>query len=461
MGVRVLLRIAVVGAVVLVSCKSPLRHCSDPGGCKPPLICYQSTNYCVLPPDAGNEDDSEDAGWRGDGGDAAAGGGTAAGNPLGTACSSGAQCGSGFCVDGVCCDSTCTGKDCQSCDATSVNGPGRCGFTEAGTECKASAVDCAGKCSLLQTTYACTGTSYVCASSQKTLPVVSGKVCDSATHAAVPVGKALYCNQGNDCADGKCQALRWWTSCDGNGKCWGANDNTDAFTEVVTAPPGASLTSACATTGTSCDNAKQCAGDSVYSGHSCNGTGACTVLSGQASCGAYTCNTSSSACKTSCSSNADCASGLLCTPAVSSACHWNWQWANWDVSLPRRLTINADNVTITDNVTGLMWQRGYSDTTLVAQSGATRPAEAYCQNLTLLGYTDWRLPSIIELLSIVDVSKIDPSIDAAFQMPSSMRYFWTSTPCAGDSSSTWFVAFLYGYTYPNSSSSEFWVRCVR
>jgi hypothetical protein len=75
-------------------------------------------------------------------------------------------------------------------------------------------------------------------------------------------------------------------------------------------------------------------------------------------------------------------------------------------------TDNGDG-TITDNVTGLMWQQSADtdgDGDIDAADKLTY-AEActYCQNLTLAGYTDWRLPDIKQLYSLIDFSGIDPS----------------------------------------------------
>lgn len=65
-------------------------------------------------------------------------------------------------------------------------------------------------------------------------------------------------------------------------------------------------------------------------------------------------------------------------------------------------TNNGDG-TITDNTTGLMWQQGYSGkmTYDEALSGAS--------SVNLAGYTDWRLPTIKELYSLIDFSGTDPS----------------------------------------------------
>jgi len=73
---------------------------------------------------------------------------------------------------------------------------------------------------------------------------------------------------------------------------------------------------------------------------------------------------------------------------------------------------NGDG-TITDSVTRLMWQQS-PDTT---GDGAIKANDklsftdsaTYCDNLALAGYTDWQLPSIKQLYSLIEFSGKDPS----------------------------------------------------
>jgi hypothetical protein len=58
------------------------------------------------------------------------------------------------------------------------------------------------------------------------------------------------------------------------------------------------------------------------------------------------------------------------------------------------------NGTITDNVTGLMWQQTDGGEMTFER------ALVYCDTLTLAGYTDWRLPTNHELFSILNQSGI-------------------------------------------------------
>ena len=60
---------------------------------------------------------------------------------------------------------------------------------------------------------------------------------------------------------------------------------------------------------------------------------------------------------------------------------------------------NGDN-TITDNATGLMWMKNDSEATMTWEK-----ALEYAENLEFGGYSDWRLPDVKELQSIVDYTR--------------------------------------------------------
>jgi len=75
-------------------------------------------------------------------------------------------------------------------------------------------------------------------------------------------------------------------------------------------------------------------------------------------------------------------------------------------------TDNGDGTT-TDNVTGLIWQRS-PDTNRdgdidAADKLTIDEAEAYCSELKVAGYSDWRLPTIKELYSLILFTGTDPS----------------------------------------------------
>ncbi|MGR5140272.1 DUF1566 domain-containing protein [Photobacterium sp. DNB23_23_1] len=69
---------------------------------------------------------------------------------------------------------------------------------------------------------------------------------------------------------------------------------------------------------------------------------------------------------------------------------------------------NNNNGTVTDNATGLTWQQADSG------AGMDWPAALeYCENLELAGNSNWRLPNIKELQSIVDYTKSPGTTNSA------------------------------------------------
>jgi hypothetical protein len=118
-------------------------------------------------------------------------------------------------------------------------------------------------------------------------------------------------------------------------------------------------------------------------------------------------------------------------------------------------TDNKDG-TVTDNLTGLMWQQAVSATTYTWAQ-----AIAHCPTLTLAGHSDWRLPSVIELASIVDLGQSDPSINGTYFPSTPANVFGSSSPWAGSPSYAWGVYFNYGYTVSPDVSYMLNVRCVR
>ena len=70
----------------------------------------------------------------------------------------------------------------------------------------------------------------------------------------------------------------------------------------------------------------------------------------------------------------------------------------------------------------------------------------------------WRLPTIEELISIIDLKRYDPACKIQNCVSS---YYWSSSPNAGDSSYAWPVNFYYGYMSPSNKDYHYYARCVR
>lgn len=81
---------------------------------------------------------------------------------------------------------------------------------------------------------------------------------------------------------------------------------------------------------------------------------------------------------------------------------------------------NNNNGTITDTVTGLMWQQVDGGEMTIEN------AITYCDNLVLGGYSDWRLPIPIEAFSILNHQNNNPAMNTNFFTSTGAEYWWTS-----------------------------------
>ncbi len=162
---------------------------------------------------------------------------------------------------------------------------------------------------------------------------------------------------------------------------------------------------------------------------------------------------------------------------------------------------------VKDNVTGLIWevktddgglhdkdwtyswystdstQNGGSPGTPTAGiCGATSgcDTEAYVKAVNAAGWcgaSDWRMPSQNELLSLIDLSRIDPAIDTAYFPNTLASWYWSGTSAtefdlAGGGATgsgglsivathAWYIGFDYGYDDTDSRNIDKHVRLVR
>jgi len=114
--------------------------------------------------------------------------------------------------------------------------------------------------------------------------------------------------------------------------------------------------------------------------------------------------------------------------------------------------------TVTDTKLWLEWQ---DNTKAKTNKKKWSSARSYCHNLTLAGYSDWRLPTYDELLSIVDYDRYDPAIMPSFQNVNTSSFYWSSSEFASNAKDAWMVEFKDGFANNRPRYREFFVRCVR
>jgi len=136
-----------------------------------------------------------------------------------------------------------------------------------------------------------------------------------------------------------------------------------------------------------------------------------------------------------------------------------------DLASSRSLADNG-NGTITDNATGLVWQKcSMGQTNDATCSGAATTADwttalSYCENLTLGGRSDWRFPSATELRGLVDETRNSPVVNPAFFPSTPSSYYSTATTSASGGGSMVYISMGTGRMNAHLKSNAYSVRCV-
>lgn len=101
-----------------------------------------------------------------------------------------------------------------------------------------------------------------------------------------------------------------------------------------------------------------------------------------------------------------------------------------------------------DTETGLEWSlENYSP-------HSWEEAMNICKNLG----NGWSLPTIEELLSIIDYGKFSPATDLPDMLTSG---YWSGSAIAYGTDYAWHVNFYFGYVDYHNKPNHYYVRCVR
>ena len=92
---------------------------------------------------------------------------------------------------------------------------------------------------------------------------------------------------------------------------------------------------------------------------------------------------------------------------------------------------NNGNGTITDNVTGLMWQQADGGEMTIEN------AVLYCDNLVLASFNDWRLPTKQESMSLLNFDSNNPALNTLYFTNTNAEYWWTATVNYANLNSYW------------------------
>jgi hypothetical protein len=135
---------------------------------------------------------------------------------------------------------------------------------------------------------------------------------------------------------------------------------------------------------------------------------------------------------------------------------------NWDKKLPSasRFTILSafGDAAVRDDETGLVWEK-----TLETNEVSWADARAACADKDVGGRKGWRLPSIFELASLMDLSmRTGPTLPLDHPFTNvQMDVYWSATTVTGSPNSAWLVFFDTGKVLNGFKTITFHAWCVR
>lgn len=164
-------------------------------------------------------------------------------------------------------------------------------------------------------------------------------------------------------------------------------------------------------------------------------------------------------------------SALLTTQPVWSFCSENIT----DTVTVDNFVTDTDNGVVSDSETGLMWsicnygESWDSDAQECTETPLLLGWQESLQTVNqaeLAGYTDWRLPNIKELMSIIERSCAQPAVQVSLFPSTQDELYWSSTPVYSDVLSdsgalVWAVHFKEGSNTTHKKTSHALTRMVR
>lgn len=137
---------------------------------------------------------------------------------------------------------------------------------------------------------------------------------------------------------------------------------------------------------------------------------------------------------------------------------------SWSNIIPaaRRFVVLVDfnNAAVLDRETGLVWEQAPNASPASDWIGA----RASCVDKIITGRKGWRLPSVVELASLVDTTQTNPTLPVGHPFSNvQLQNYWTATTLADTSTAAWAVHFSFGGVgvILGKNAGDLFAWCVR
>ncbi len=130
-------------------------------------------------------------------------------------------------------------------------------------------------------------------------------------------------------------------------------------------------------------------------------------------------------------------------------------WNNTGNGFYNDFVLQKNGQVVYDRNSGLMWQQSGSDNFMTYEN-----AKAWVEQLNFAGYSDWRLPTLEEAMSLMESKKNSDGLYIDSKFDKTQQWIWTSDLVKGESWA-WVVGFNFGYCTNYGFYANYYVRAVR
>jgi len=148
--------------------------------------------------------------------------------------------------------------------------------------------------------------------------------------------------------------------------------------------------------------------------------------------------------------------GINCLSAMAQNCNSKIP----STSPTQRFHLNQDG-SITDQQTGLQWSRCSLGQSWKDNTCQDKPQALPYAIAALAVEEGWRLPTVSELSSLIELRCSGPAINNNIFPTTTTAIYWTATRFVNLDGSFWQVHFLHGEIMPEKADSTAYVRWVR
>jgi len=128
---------------------------------------------------------------------------------------------------------------------------------------------------------------------------------------------------------------------------------------------------------------------------------------------------------------------------------------------PDRFNLVMNDEAVLDTETGLIWSASNIEYDS-SEEMDWYDAQTACYKTVINGHMGWRLPTVEELTTIIDISESDPALPSGHPFSdAASSYYWSSTPDARYIDFAWRVSFSDGDVYSGNKPNTYYVRAVK